>query len=145
MPMPTTVSPFWRRIPMTPGDGRPIGGASEAWNAVPVPVRVDRITRSSFTPPAAHARSAALRRAPAVLRAVCRERHPLGVVAARERDDDILVGDQLLVGELSGHVVTDLRAAVVTKALAEPVEVGLDEREDLSRIREDRLELCDEL
>ena len=82
--------------------------------------------------------------AAAVLRAVRRERHALGVVAARERDDDVLVGDQLLVRELPRHVVLDLGAAVVAVVLRELVEVGLDEGQDLPRAREDRLELGDE-
>ena len=79
-----------------------------------------------------------------MLCAVGRERHALGVVAARERDDDVLVRDQLLVRELPGYVVLDLGAAVVAVVLGQLVEVGLDEGEDLPRVREDGLELGDE-
>src|SRR5207249_6744782 len=81
----------------------------------------------------------------AVLLAVRRKWHALGVVAAREPDDDVLVGDELLVGELPGQLVHDLGASVVAVRLHERVQIRLDEREDLARGPQDRLELGDEL
>ena len=83
--------------------------------------------------------------AAAVLRSICRERHALHVVAARQRDDDVLVGDELLCRQLPRGVVHDLGAPVVTIFGGKLVEVGFDEEEDLSRVGEDRLELRDEL
>src|SRR6185503_11736827 len=81
----------------------------------------------------------------AMLLPVRGERHALRVVAAREGDDDVLVGDELLVRELAGQVVDDLGAPLVAVLLGHEVEVSLDEAEDLARAAKDRLELADEL
>ena len=83
--------------------------------------------------------------ASAVLGAVGRKGHALHVVPARDGDDDVLVGDELLGGQLARRVVDDLGAAVVAKLRRDLIEVLLDECEDPARTREDRLELGDEL
>src|SRR5207247_9255987 len=83
--------------------------------------------------------------APAVLSAIGRERHAFHVVAAGDGDDDVLVGDELLGGELSRRVVDDLGTAGVAIRGRDLAEVLLDEAEDPAGAREARLGLGDEL
>src|SRR3954452_8024492 len=69
----------------------------------------------------------------------------LDVAARRDRDDDVLVRDQVLVGQLTVRIALDScqsDAGVLRRELAQLV---LDDREDTRRVRKDVLELGDEL
>ena len=72
--------------------------------------------------------------AAAVLLAVGRQRQRLDVAGLRDRDDHLLVGDQVLDVDLvlGGR---DLRAAVVVEALGDLLELLLDEPEHLAARR----------
>ena len=83
--------------------------------------------------------------AAAMLAAVGRDRLALDVAAAADRDDDVLVGDQVLVGHLAAGVVDDPRAALAGVLALQLGELVLDDREDAGRVGEDVLELGDEL
>ena len=74
------------------------------------------------------------------------QRLALDVAAARDRDDHVLVGDEVLVGELRVGVVLDARAALagVLRSSSSLVLV-LDDLQHAPRVGEDVLELGDEL
>ena len=81
----------------------------------------------------------------AVLAAVGGDRLALDVAAAADRDDDVLVGDEVLVRELAARVVRDPRPAVRAVLALQLAELVLDDREDAGRVGQDVLELGDEL
>ena len=83
--------------------------------------------------------------AAAVLAAVGRDRLALDVAAPADRDDDVLVGDQVLVGHLAARVVDDARPALAGVLALQLGQLVLDDREDARRVGEDVLELGDEL
>ena len=83
--------------------------------------------------------------AAAVLAAVGGDRLALDVAAAGDRDDDVLVGDEVLVGHLAAGVVGDARPALAGVLALQLGELVLDDREDARRVGEDVLELGDEL
>ena len=81
--------------------------------------------------------------AAAVLAAVRRDRLTLDVAAAGDRDDDVLVGDEVLVGHLAAGVVGDAGPALAGVLLLQLGQLVLDDREDAGRVGEDVLELGD--
>ena len=83
--------------------------------------------------------------AAAVLAAVGRDGLALDVAAAADRDDDVLVGDQVLVGHLPVGVVDDPGPSLAGVLPLELAELLLDDPEDPARVGQDVLELGDEL
>ena len=83
--------------------------------------------------------------APSSLAPVGRDRLALDVAAAADRDHDVLVGDQVLVGHLARGVVHDTRAPLAGVLPLQLGELVLDDREDPGRVGEDVLELRDQL
>src|SRR5258706_492540 len=80
-----------------------------------------------------------------VLATIGRDGLALDVAAAADRDDDVLVGDQVLVGHLPARVVRDPRPTVATELLLQLGQLVLDDPQDALRIRQDVLELRDQL
>ena len=82
--------------------------------------------------------------APAVLLAVRRQRQGLDVAGLRDRDDHLLVGDQVLDVDLvlGGR---DLRAPLVGEALGDLEQLLLDDREHAALVAEDLAQLADAL
>jgi hypothetical protein len=74
--------------------------------------------------------------AAALLLAVGRERQRLDVAGVRDRDDHLLVGDQVLDVDLVLGV-GDLRAAVVAVAIADLEQLLADQAHDLGLVAED--------
>ena len=84
--------------------------------------------------------------AAAVLAAVRADRLALDVAAAADRDDDVLVGDEVLVGELARGVLGDAGPAIAgVLALRCSRQLVLDDRQDPLLVGEDVLELGDQL
>ena len=83
--------------------------------------------------------------AAAMLAAVGGDRLALDVAAAGDRDDDVLVGDEVLVGHLAAGVVGDPRPPLAGVLLLQLGELVLDDLADPGRVGEDVLELGDEL
>ena len=83
--------------------------------------------------------------AAAVLAAVRVDRLALDVATAGDRDDDVLVGDEVLVGHLAARVVRDLRPALAGVLALQLDELVADDAHDAGRVGEDVLELGDEL
>ena len=83
--------------------------------------------------------------AAAVLAAVRVDRLALDVAAAGDRDDDVLVGDEVLVGHLAARVVRDARPPLAGVLALQLDELVLDDRHHAGGIGEDVLELGDEL
>ena len=81
--------------------------------------------------------------ATARLASVGQEWLALDVAAARDRDDDVLVGDEVLVGELLVGAALDARQALTAIALLELPELVADDPEDALRVGEDVLQLRD--
>ena len=69
----------------------------------------------------------------------------LDVAAARDRDHDVLVGDQVLVGHLAAGVVGDAGSALAGVLLLELGQLVLDDPADPGRVGQDVLELGDQL
>ena len=65
--------------------------------------------------------------AAAMLAAVRRDRLALDVAAAGDRDHDVLVGDQVLVGHLAAGVVGDARPALAGVLLLQLGQLVLDD------------------
>src|SRR5690606_20095939 len=63
----------------------------------------------------------------------------LDVALARERDDHLLLGDQVVLVEVLGEV-DDLRAALVAEALLDLEELAADDPPQLALLGEDQLE-----
>src|SRR3712207_2465202 len=80
--------------------------------------------------------------AAAVLRAVRVQREPLDVAGLRDRDDHLLVGDQVLDVEVVLGEGDD-RAALVLEALGDLEQLGLDEAVDLRLVAEQLAQLPD--
>jgi hypothetical protein len=82
--------------------------------------------------------------AAAVLLAVRGQRQRLDVARLRDRDDHLLVGDQVLDVDLvlGGR---DLGAAIVGEALGDLAQLLLDEAQDARLVAEDRAQLLDAL
>ena len=82
--------------------------------------------------------------AAAVLLAVGGQRQRLDVAGLRDRDDHLLVGDQVLDVDLvlGGR---DLRAAIVGEALGDLAQLLLDEAQHARLVAEDRAQLLDAL
>ena len=79
--------------------------------------------------------------AAAALLAVGGERQRLDVARVRDRDDHLLVGDQVLdVEVVLGR--RDLRAALVAVALGDLEQLLLDQREDLVLVAEQLAQLA---
>ena len=72
-------------------------------------------------------------------------RHALHVAAAADRDQHLLVGDKILVGDLAGEVGHDLRASRVAKLLLQLGELVAHEIGDLARVGQQVLEIGDAL
>ena len=83
--------------------------------------------------------------AAAMLAAVGGDRLALDVAAAGDRDDDVLVGDEVLVGHLAAEVVGDAGASLAGVLLLQLGELVLDDLADAGRVGQDVLELGDEL
>ena len=83
--------------------------------------------------------------AAAMLAAVGRDRLALDVAAAGDRDHDVLVGDEVLVGHLAAGVVGDAGAPLAGVLALELGQLVLDDLADPGRVGEDVLELGDEL
>ena len=83
--------------------------------------------------------------AAAVLATVRGDRLALDVAAARDRDDDVLVGDEVLVGHLAAGVVGDSRPSLAGVLPLQLGELVLDDLEHAGRVGEDVLELGDQL
>ena len=79
----------------------------------------------------------------APLRPVARHRVALDVAAVGDGDDHVLVGDQLLDGDLA-LVVDDLGAALVGELRLDLLELRLDDRHEHGVAAEDLLEALDE-
>ena len=69
----------------------------------------------------------------------------LDVAAPADRHHDVLVGDQVLVGHLAARVVDDPRPALARVLPLELRELLLDDPEDPRLVRQDVLQLGDEL
>src|SRR5664279_2143317 len=69
----------------------------------------------------------------------------LDVAAAADRDDDVLVGDEVLVGHLAARVVDDARAALAGVLALQLGQLVLDDAQDAAGVGQDVLELGDEL
>ena len=82
--------------------------------------------------------------AAAPLLAVRREREGLDVAALRDRDDHLLVGDQVLDVELV-LARRDLRAPLVGEARGDLLELLLDDAQHAQLVAEDRPQLADAL
>src|SRR5581483_11134138 len=83
--------------------------------------------------------------AAAALQAVALEGHALDVAAVGDRDDGLLVGDEVLLGDVLGAGVDDLGAALVAVLLLELHHVVADQVVDLARALEEVLEVVDAL
>ncbi len=83
--------------------------------------------------------------AAAMLAPVGRDRLALDVAATRDRDDDVLVGDEVLVGHVAAGVVGHARPPIARVLALQLGELVLDDREDAGGVGEDVLELGDEL
>ena len=83
--------------------------------------------------------------AAAVLATVGADRLTLDVAAPGDRDDDVLVGDEVLVGHLAAGVVGDAGPALAGVLLLQLGQLVLDDAEDAGRVGQDVLELGDEL
>ena len=83
--------------------------------------------------------------AAAMLAPVGRDWLALDVAAAADRDDDVLVGDQVLVGHLAAGVVLDPRPPLAGVLALQLAQLVLDDREDARGIGQDVLELGDQL
>ena len=71
----------------------------------------------------------------ALLRLVDVDRLRLGITPVRQRHDDLLLGDQVLVTEV-GMIVDDFGAALVTKSVAHLGQFVPDDLEEQFRIRQ---------
>ena len=80
-----------------------------------------------------------------VLAAVGVDRLALDVAAAGDRDDDVLVGDQVLVGHLAAGVVGDARPPLAGVLALQLGQLVLDDLRHARRVGQDVLELGDEL
>ena len=80
--------------------------------------------------------------AAALLRAVDRERRPLRVATAADREDDLLLRDEVLRGEVA-RLGDDLGAARAAERLADPRKLGADDRRDALALRENVLQVRD--
>ena len=78
-----------------------------------------------------------------VLAAVGGDRLALDVAAPADRDDDVLVGDEVLVGELARLAVLDAGAALAGVLALHLAQLVLDDREHAGGVGEDVLELGD--
>ena len=83
--------------------------------------------------------------AAAGLAAVGGHRLALDVAAPADRDDDVLVGDQVLVGHLAAGVVGDPGPAGAGVLGLERGQLVLDDGQDARRVGQDVLQLGDEL
>ena len=83
--------------------------------------------------------------AAAMLAAVGGDRLALDVAAAGDRDHDVLVGDEVLVGHLAAGVVGDARPALAGVLALQLGQLVLDDLADPGRVGQDVLELGDEL
>ena len=83
--------------------------------------------------------------AAALLAAVGGDRLALDVAAAADRDDDVLVGDQVLVGHLPARVVDDPGPALAGVLALQLGQLVLDDRQDPAGVGQDVLELGDQL
>ena len=83
--------------------------------------------------------------AAARLASVGDERLALDVAAARDRDDDVLIGDEVVVGELLVRAALDARAGAPAVALLELAELVADDPEHALGVGEDVLQLGDRL
>ncbi len=81
--------------------------------------------------------------AAAALRPVGVERKALDIARVADGEDGGVLGHELAELEVLGFVALDRGLAVVAEALGERDGVGAHDREDATRIREDRLELVD--
>ena len=73
------------------------------------------------------------------------ERLALDVAAPRDRHDDVLVGDEVVVGELLVGAALDARAAILAVADVQLAELVADDLEHALRVGEDVLQLGDAL
>ena len=83
--------------------------------------------------------------AAAVLAAIGGERLALDVAPAADRDHDVLVGDQVLVGHLPARVVDDPGAALAGVLALQLGQLVLDDRQHPAGVGQDVLELGDQL
>ena len=80
----------------------------------------------------------------ALLRAVGRQRQRLDVAGLRDRDDHLLLGDQVLDADLVLGVGDD-RPPLVAEAVGDLPQLLDDDREDARLVAEDRAQLADAL
>ena len=70
---------------------------------------------------------------------------PLDVLPLRDADDDLLLGNQIRLGEFAGLLLHDARAAIVAVLVAHVVQLLLDHGPALFHVRQQVLQVGDDL